>query len=192
MQLTKEQEQEIVSSYYGLLYTIAKRFYSKAAEARKLDLEDYVQECLIVFLRHIRAVVDESQIFPLPSREMRHAMCVLALGELPVSVPDRTTDFSKLVSQYQSGDSLDELAELGWDPGGSVASEYSEVDERLSYEAFFAKQSPKDQQLLVAMTKHRTAKEAAAELGVNASTVCRRVAQLKSKYLLECSLEDIS
>ena len=186
MLLTPQQEESMIREYYGLLFSIANKFFSRNSAARKLDLEDYVQECVVVFLGHIRSVDSKEKVLPLPMRSMHHAMCLLILGELPVTVPGKTTDFSKMVSIFKNAGSVDEMMENGWDPGGAVSLDYAAVDEMLSYEAFLNRQKPEDREILNAMAVSATMKEVAELLHMDKSTVSRKIRCLREKYLSEC------
>ncbi len=190
MLLTPQQEESMIQKYYGLLFSIASRFFNRNSAAHKFDLEDYVQECIMVFLGHIRSVDSEEKVLPLPMRNMHHAMCVLVLGELPVTVPGRTADFSRMVGTFKNAGSVDEMMENGWDPGGTVSLDYSAVDERVSYEAFLSRQKPEDVRILDAMANSATMKEVAELLHMDKSTVSRKVKGLREKYLSECSLKN--
>ena len=190
MLLTPLQEESLIREYYGLLFSIASRFFNRNSASHKFSLEDYVQECIIVFLGHIRSVDSEEKVLPLPTKSMHHAMCLLVLDELPVTVHGRTTDFSRMVGTFENAGSVDEMMETGWDPGGTVSLDYSAVDEKVSYEAFLSRQKPEDVRILNTMANSATMKEVAELLHMDKSTVSRKVKDLREKYLSECSLKN--
>lgn len=202
MLLTSLQEESLIRKYYGLLFSIASRFYYKTSVTHKFDLEDYVQECVMVFLGHIRSVDSEEKVLPLPTRNMLHAMCVLALGEFPVTVPKRTTDFSRMLSTFRNEVSIDKLMEskaepadeapdTEWDIGDTASSDYADVDEMLSYEAFANRLKPEDRDILNAMTNSATMKEVAELFHMDKSTLSRKISRLRKKYLSECSAKNL-
>ena len=186
MNLSPEQEQDLLSRYAALLMSVASKFYFRYNGKSKIDLDDCLQECRIVFLAHIRRVESEDQILPLPYRDFMHAMCVQVLGFLPTSVPRRTTGFRHTIENANDAGSVDAMMEEGFDVSAGLATGYAEVDESVSFGQFFSELTPYDQRILLSMLSNGRMADVAADLGVDKSTVSRHLAHLKRKYLADC------
>ena len=189
MQLSRKQENEIVDQFRDLLRSISNRFYYvyNRRENRRFDMDDCFQEILIVFLKHLRRIESMENIYPLPFRDFKNAVCALVLRGLSVSVPRRTTDFTKLTNRVQDAGSVDEMLDSGSDFDGGFDMGYAEVEEKMAIESFMSHLSPEERDFLAICASCNTSAEAADVLGVHRSTVGRRLDALKGKYLAECA-----
>ncbi|MBR4655780.1 MAG: sigma-70 family RNA polymerase sigma factor [Oscillospiraceae bacterium] len=187
MNLSPEQENALLTEFQPILMSVALRFCNRYSGAgRTLDVDDCLQECAIVFLRHIRMVADEEHICPLPFLDFQNALCKLVLGAMPCSVPRRTAGFRRMLTDFGESGSLDAMLEDGFDVTGGVPIDFSEVDERISFDRFLSEISEGDREIIDAMLRCGSVTGAGAELGVHKSTVSRTLARLKKKYLADC------
>ena len=187
MNLSTAQENAILSEYLPVLVSVSHRFCNRYTGYGRLDFEDCLQECCIVFLKHLRTVDTEEHIWPLPFRDFHHALCLLVLGTMPCSVPRRTAGFRAMLDNTGDAGSLDGMLENGIDVTGYLPSTFTEVDERLSFERFLAGLSDQDRAIVDAMMRCGSITEASQLLGVNKSTVSRNLARMKSQYLADCT-----
>lgn len=186
MHLTPEQENDLIEELREPLERFAGAFCAKYNGGSPVDYDDAVQECVIVLLGHIRSVESMDKLAPLPFRDMHHAMCVHALGYLPVSVPRRTSNFTSMINSVQTGCSMEDLMEDGFDPEGGTENGYAEVDEKLSFDRFLRDLSDEDRMIVLCMMDARDATSASKALGMHKSTLSRKLAILKRKYLTDC------
>ena len=186
MQLTPDQEQNLLSEFYDVLKTYAVSFCNRYNGGSPIDPDDALQECVIVFLKHIRKVDSEDLIRQLPFRDMQHALCVHALGRLPLSVPRRTTNFTSLINGVQTAGSFEDMLDGGFDVSGDFSGDYTEVEEKASFERFMSELSAEDLRLIHCMMSSKSISDAGKVLGVHKSTLSRRLAILKAKYLKDC------
>lgn len=186
MQLSQEQEQRLIDEYQDVLARFAAGFCAKYNGGTRIDLDDALQECIIVFLGHLRAVDSVDHILPIPFRDMHHALCVHALGCLPLSVPRRTTNFTGVINTVQTASSLEDMMEEGFDMTGGYAGGYAEVEERESFARFLSDLSDDDCRIVFGMMEAHHASDASKALGIHKSTLSRRLAKLKDKYLNDC------
>lgn len=186
MQLSQEQEQRLIDEYQETLECFAASFCAKYNGGTRIDMDDAVQECIIVLLAHIRSVDSADHILPLPFRDMHHALCVHALGYLPLTVPRRTTNFSGVINTVQTANSLEDMIEDGFDVTGGCAGGYEEVDEMESFARFLDDLSDENRRIVQCMMRTKHASAASQVLGIHKSTLSRRLAKLKEKYLNDC------
>lgn len=186
MHLTPDQEQNLIMEFYDVIKKYAANFCSKYNGGTPIDVDDATQECTVVFLNHIRSVDSADQIRPLPFRDMQHALCLHALGRLPVSVPRRTSNFTGVIKQVPTAGSLESMIEEGLDVSAGLAGGYTEVEEKASFDLFFHELSDEDRALIRCMANANSISEAGKALGVHKSTLSRRLAALKAKYLKDC------
>lgn len=187
MNLSPEQENALLTEFQPVLMSVVLRFCDRYTGAgRALDVDDCLQECAIVFLRHIRMVADEEHIWPLPFLDFQNALCQLVLGAMPCSVPRRTAGFRRILNSFGESRSLDAMLEDGFDVTGGVPQSFSEVDEGVSFDQFLSGLSDQDREVVFAMLRCGSVTEAGADLGVHKSTVSRTLARLKKKYLADC------
>ena len=187
MNLSPEQENALLTEFQPVLMSVVLRFCDRYTGAgRALDVDDCLQECAIVFLRHIRMVEDEEHIWPLPFLDFQNALCRLVLGAMPCSVPRRTAGFRRILNSFGESRSLDAMLEDGFDVTGGVPQSFSEVDEGVSFGQFLSGLSDQDREVVFAMLRCGSVTEAGAELGVHKSTVSRTLARLKKQYLADC------
>jgi len=186
MQLTPEQEAEILKGYENLMRATASRFYSRYDGVRRIDYQDCLQECRLAVLKRIRAAETMEQIRVFPVRDCIHAMCTVVLGSLPLSVPMRTADYRKRLGE-QVEIWADEQAELD-DLVSEEERGFDSVNEHAAFGSFLDHISPQDRHLLLLMAAHGSQKEVARHLGVNPSTVCRNLARLRNRWRNECDI----
>ena len=188
MRLTQDQEAELLRRYDGILRSVAARYYRKYynSYSGRFDFDDLLQEITIVFLKHIRDVDSEEKIWPIPTRDFMHAVCMQVLGSLPVSVPRRTTSFSSIVREHSDCASLDEICENGYELPGKTDHRYDDVVESMAFGQFYGEITPEDRRLLRVMARSGSATRAGEVLGIHRSSVARKLAPLKKKYLNDC------
>lgn len=187
MVLSREQENSYLAEFYPTLRAYAISFCCRFISFGKLDLDDCIQELSIVLLAHIRSIDSEENLFPLPFRDFRHALCLLVLNAMPCTVPKRTVGFKEKLAQYGFSDSVDDLFERGVDFGDSSHLKYDEIDERLSFQQFLGEINDMDAEYIRQMSNTGSMTDSASILGVNRSTVSRRLSSLKQKYLSDCA-----
>lgn len=187
MILTHDQEQALLTKYSSTISAIAWSYYARYCGNRRVEFDDVLQECLLVFLKHIRRIDSMDHLQPLPYRDFLHAVCAQIMAGLPASVPKRTTDFRRIMQTVGDGGSLDALMEDNFDIADPVAAGYSDVIELASLEKFLSEISEEDTELIMAMKSAGGSMTIAAErLGVNRSTISRKLAPLRKKYLRDC------
>ena len=186
MQLSHEQEQRLIDEYQYALERFAASFCIKYNGGTRIDLDDALQECVIVFLSHIRSIDSMDRVLPLPFRDMHHALCVHALGCLPLTVPRRTTNFTGVINTVHTASSVEDMMEEGFDFTGGFAGGYAEVEERESFARFLKDISEEDRRIVLCMMTEKNATAASQALGLHKSTLSRRLARLKEKYLNDC------
>lgn len=187
MFLTQDQERTLIEQYYDTIKRYAFSFCAKYNGGKPLDPDDALQECIIVFLNHIRTAESEDKIMPLPFRDMQHALCVHALGNLPVSVPRRTSNFTAVINNIPAAGSLEDMLEEGFDVSGGLAGGYTEIEEKAAFERFLRDLSDEDRALIRHMANSVSISDASRAVGMNKSTLSRRLAVLKAKYLTDCN-----
>ena len=176
MKLSADQERDILEEYTGKLSAIAKKF----CRGKGTSAEDCLQELYIIFLKHIRQAEMAEDIARLPMMDFKHAMCIQVLRNLPVSVPMRTTDFKRITETIQTaGEWEEQIILAGTDAG------YSEAEERISFNTMWRELSAGDRETVSAMIETGSVKETARALGVNRSTVSRRLKRMRERYLTE-------
>jgi RNA polymerase sigma factor (sigma-70 family) len=188
MTLTPAEEGRLVSQYAAELRRISMPLYRTYRNKYGVGVtfDDVYQEVLIEFLYHIRNIESEDQIYPLPYFKFRLAVCRIIMRSLPVTVPIRTTDFSKRIREYSTCCSIDDMIERGYDFSGGIDRTYSEVNERVSFQKFLDECSYNDANILIAYRDLGNMAEVGKRLNINKSTVSRTIERLKKKYLADC------
>lgn len=173
MELSADQEREIIQRYGDQLKMIAKKF----CRGRSTSEEDCLQELYIVFLKHIRKAERAEDIAVLPMMDFKHTMCKQVLSNLPVTVPMRTGDFRRRIESIRPAEDLKDIA--GTEPG------YSEAEERVSFAEMLRGLSDRDRMIIETMLSTGTMTETARALGVNKSTVSRSLKRIRETYITE-------
>lgn len=187
MQLSHDQENELLKSRMGLIYRHANRFLNKYSGYTTIDLDDCIQECTIAYLNYIRRAETEEDLKIFPAKDLVNALCRFVLGNTVLSSPKRTSAFREILASMPETDSVEYLEnEMAVSVGVDHETRYSEVDEKLAYEKWSEKLSDEDRKILYLRSNGMTQDEIASELAINRTSVCRRLRFLKQDYINSC------
>lgn len=179
MKLTSLQEEELLNQYDRLIWQTVHRYNQRQHTRFHNNLEDLHSECVLVFLKHIRACETPEQIKRFPFRDMINAMCLFVLGEQALTYPKRTANFRQVMEQVPVSTSLDCLASVKHDKGEQQMRDIVDVE---TFKEFCASLPPREQYILQMKTKGCKNREIAVVLGVSDAEMTRTLKKLCGEY----------
>lgn len=179
MQFTPEQEENLVKQYDKLIRRVVNRFKLRS-NYTVVSREDLYQECMLVFIAHIRKAQNESQLGRIPFRDMVNAMCRYTLMEQNVSVPIRTTDYRKRMSSMKGSATLEE-ADWEMDP---ISFCEENVVTTVAFSSFMNSLSDQDRQIVKMKMHGFRNKEVSKALGLTDVIITRRLKRIRTQYAL--------
>lgn len=183
MDLSQQQEEQLLNHYDNLLWKIVHQF--KKTAYTKNNAEDLHSECVLVFIQHIRSCSTMEGIKKIPFRDMRNAMCRFVISEQALTYPKRTTDFGKVT--HRVPEKIDWAAVEYAVPSPFRQNPLNTVMERVAFESFINALPPKDRRYVQMKLAGMSNTEIAKALGVNNVMVTRTLQRLCKAYQEESS-----
>lgn len=180
MKLTSLQEEQLIRQYDRFIWSMVHRFNRRKSSGHEFpnDKDDLYQECVMVFLRHIRSCETMEDISKLPTRDMIHAMCQFALSDKVVTYPKRTSNFRQIIDHVARKVDYEEV-----DLDENQRQEpLSDALDMIAFKEFYTSLSTDDQKIIVMKLRGRKSREIAHELGITDVAVCRTLKRLRGFY----------
>lgn len=176
MYLTTEQEEAIVKKYTRLVWSVVHRF-KKRNSSYLSNQEDLYQEAMLVLIRHIRKSESLEGYQP-PIRDMINAMCIHTLGEQVVSVPKRTSDYTKRINSISKAVDYSLL-------DSNEDEKRDSTEEAICsaiFHTFLSSLSDLDKQIVQMKLSGFRNTEVARRCGLSDVNVTRRLKRLRGQY----------
>lgn len=177
MDMTKEKENQLVQSYDQLIWWIVHRYKGKMSTCRD-NVNDLYQECAIVLINHFRKASTEEEARRIPIRDMVNAMCRFNLGEQVVSVPKRTSDFTKKVHSMKATTPWEGLARNT----KLSSSPMEDVDGKIMFDSFIGTLPTTDKRIIGYKMNGYSNRETARELGMTDVQITRSLHRSYAAY----------
>lgn len=180
MKLTQVQEEALIQKYDRYIWSMVHRFTRRKTRGNEFrnNKEDLYQECVIVFLTHIRSCKTVEEINKVPSREMLHAMCKFALMNNVVTYPQRTSNFRYVMDHVARKVEYDEV-DLDENQRSKLLDDTLDI---ISFKEFYSKLSPNEQKAVVMKLRGHSSREIANTLGLTDVSVCRMLKRMHNAY----------
>lgn len=180
MKLTSFQEEQLIQQYDRYIWSMVHRFSRRKASGNEFrnDKNDLYQECVMVFIKHIRSCETMDDIKKVPSRDMLHAMCQFALGDKVVTYPKRTSNFRQIIDHVARKVDYDEV-----DSDENQRSEpLNDVLDVISFKEFYTTLASGEQQIVTLKLRGHSNREIAQKLGLTDVAVCRALKRMRNTY----------
>ena len=181
MKLTPEQEEALVIKFTPYIWNVVWRFCRRRQKGHQ-TLQDLFQECMMVFVKHIRNVESEEEILPkMPIRDMTHNMCLFITEVGPcVSYPNSTFYFRKAMTSAPSWIHLDALAECEEDLQAELS--LNTVECETDFSGFKDFLTPFQTKIVEMKKSGMNNREVAKALGISEPTVSAGLSRIWKKY----------
>lgn len=175
MKLTTKQEEELLNHYDKLLWSVVHRFRRKHYQGYN-NRDDLHSECVLVFIKHIRACKDWEEISRVPILDMVHAMCLYVLSEQALTYPKRTAIFRQVMDEAKgTAPNTENEKEDSYEPCNDAL-------DVIAFRDFFAKLPLEDKKIVVMKLRGCKNRQIAAKLGVSDVRVTRMIKKLRCFY----------
>ena len=178
MVLSRQDEERIIENYDKVIWSTVHRF-KRRLPTQYDNKDDLHQEAVMVLLKHIRSCNTQDEISKLPIRDMINAMCRHVLGEQVVSIPKRTTTFSKTISTVATASDYTEL---------DVDDRYcdmsiDDVMTKVIFDSFRCQLDDAERHIVDLKMNGYTNREISRMLGVTDVYITRALKKIKAVYL---------
>lgn len=182
MTLTQREEEELIQQYDKLIWSVVHRFKRRKNDGYQ-NKDDLHSECVIVFIKHIRACKTMEEVKKIPFRDMINAMCQYVLGEQALTYPKRTSNFRHVM---ESVPGKADLSEVDLDASCIHASLNDALD-MVAFRDFFGTLSADDQKIIRMKLDGRRNRDIADSLGVSDVAMTRALKKLLRLYWLQAA-----
>lgn len=178
MVLSMQEEERIIEKYDKVIWSTVHRF-KRRMTIQHDNKDDLHQEAVMVMLKHIRTCNTQDEISKIPIRDMINAMCRHVLGEQVVSVPKRTTTFSKTISTVAKASDYSEL---------TIDDKYcdmsiDDVMTKVIFDAFCCHLSDAERRIVDLKMNGYSNREISRMIGVTDVYITRALKKIKTIYL---------
>ena len=177
MTLTPGQQEQLINQYDPLVRALVCRF-KKRNGSMLFNKDDLYQEAMLVLFESIGKRSSLEGYRP-PVRDMINAMCRYTLGEQVVSVPKRTSDYSRRISTVARAVDLS----LADDPAEILCDSLDNIVSAVHIEEFISILPSQDRQILRLKLKGLKNREVARRIGISDVKVNRRLRRLRQIYI---------
>ena len=184
MQLSPEREAELVEQNMPKIYRAVDNFMARytGRGVRHASYDDCVQEVSIAFLKHIRGCETEEEINRFPWYSATQAMSRLVLRCQPLSVPERTSNFTHMIHSLPFTVSYDVLAANGIEIDGMSKHWVPDKDIEMDFNAFMSLQDEVMQRIASMRLYGMTMREIAGQFGVCFQNIDKKLGKLRGEY----------
>lgn len=183
MNLTREQEAEVLENNKGLVVRFAKRFACRhGMNGSSAMMDDLVQDATIAFIEKLRAAdtIEDALNF---YRQALNEMTLDVMSYQNLSGPRRTSSMRAVIEKNPSTKPYEECENELIDCG---INSIDNAVERVAFEDFVS-QLPKKDRIFIEMAQSGASiKEIAAANDVSYDHVRYRMSRCRNKYLSEC------
>lgn len=180
MFLSLQEQEDLVNRYDKNIRYIVREFLSRNTRGA-YGFDDYYQEAMLALLAYAKECDSLEQLASVfPKRNILNAMCRLKLEEQLLTVPIRTTDYSRFMASAWIP------VEYNEENVGARCSCSIEQDlEKLELDLFKSKIRDVDRRILDSLLKGRTMKQAAMDVGLSYPQARRRISAVRRLYQME-------
>ncbi len=180
MKLTSLQEEQLIQQYDRYIWSMVHRFGRRKTRGNEFqnDKNDLYQECVMVFLKHIRSCETMEEINKVPSFDMLHAMCQFSLRNNVVTYPKRTSNFRHIMDNVARKVDYDEV-DLDENQRSEPLNDALDV---ISFKDFYAALSSGEQKIVTLKLRGYSNREIAQKLGLTDVAVCRALKRMRNAY----------
>ena len=184
MQLSPEREAELIEQNMPKIYRAVDNFVARHGDNKKTSFsyDDFIQEVSIVFLKYIRKCETEDQIEKFPWYDALKAMSEHVLHSQPLSVHEKTTNFTKTMSSLPETISYEVLASNGFEIDGMSKHWAPDVETKMDFDAFLSDKSEIIQRIVAMRVYGLSHKMIGSQCGISDVAVIKRLKKLKKEY----------
>lgn len=183
MSLTPDQEQEIIERNMPKICRAVDNFTVRCVcPVVKVPYEDFVQEVSIAFLEYIRKCETMEQVETFPWYEAMNAMSRLVISYQPISAPQRTTSFDRIIRSMPRTCSYEVNAESLSNVDGMSKHWVDDAETMMDLETFVDSQSDYAGRIIAMKLWGLSSRKIASEMGVTEQAICGRLKDYQQKY----------
>ena len=184
MQLSREREAELIEQNMPKIYRAVDNFMARytGKSARQASYDDCVQEVAIAFLKYIRNCDTEEKINKFPWYDATNAMSRLVLQNQSVSVPLRTSSFTKITNSIPATVSYDVLVSSGIEIDGMSKHWVPDKETEIDFNLFMSTQNESTQRIASMRMYGMNIREIAGQFGVCFQAIDKKLKKLKEEY----------
>lgn len=169
-------EQQLLEKYDKLVWWIVNAFLRSYSGYFINDPEDMHQDALIALLQYIRKCENPEEELEreFPFFQIKSALCMSVLRELPVSVPMRTTNFKRHVATFSDCTvDIESLKNL-------LSSRYTidDLDSIVDLHRLIENSDDINRKIIAGRLEGKTTREIGSEIGLSGTAVSLRLKKM--------------